>query len=138
MKKLYLKSIGFWFALLVLALVNAGIREMIYKPILMPYIGTWAHQISSITGILIFFSAIYIFFLNIKEEYSKKDAKKIGFLWFGMTLIFETWMNLFLQNLSVKEILETYYFWNGETWIFVLASLVISPMIAYRILKGKN
>ena len=84
-KSFYQYALLFWFVLLALAFVNAAIRETTYKPLLEPYIGYWAHQISSLTEIIFF--------------------------------------------------LQTYYFRNGETWIFVLISLIISPLIIYKRIK---
>jgi uncharacterized membrane protein len=135
MKKFYIKSILFWFVLLILALINAIIRETTYKPILTPYIGFWAHQISSLTGILLFFIAIYLFLKYSKDDYSKKDLIISGIIWILMTLIFESLMNYYIRKLTFQEIIQTYYFWSGNTWIFVLLSLIISPLIIYKILK---
>jgi len=138
MKHFYLKAVLFWFVLLMLALINATIRETTYKPLLTPHIGMWAHQISSITGILFFFMAIYVFLKSIKDNYSLIDLVFAGLLWILMTIAFETIMNVFIRNLSLNEILQAYYFWTGETWIFVLLSLVISPLIVYKMLNPRD
>lgn len=137
MSNFYKKSISFWFILLVLALVNATLRETTYKPFFTPHIGTWAHQISSVTGILFFYAAIYVFLKKMKDSYTKKDLIKAGLLWIFMTTCFESLMNIFLRGLNLQQTLETYYFWKGETWVFVLLSLLISPLVADRILKKK-
>lgn len=138
LKPFYKKAVLFWFVLLILALVNAVAREATYKPLLTPYIGAWAHQISSLTGILLFFTAIYFFLKKTKEPYTKKDLINAGLLWIVMTVVFESLMNVFIRKLSFQEVLQTYYFWQGETWIFVLLSLLISPMIIYKLLKTKK
>jgi hypothetical protein len=130
MKAFYKKAIAFWFVLFIVAMANAIIREATYKPLLSPHIGMWAHQISSLTGIIAFFIVIYYFLKTVKDPYINKDLLIIGNIWFVMTIAFETSMNLFLRHLSFHQILTTYYFWNGETWIFVLLSLIISPLIA--------
>lgn len=123
--------------LLVVALINATIRETTYKPLLAPHIGMWAHQISSVTGILLFFFAIYFFLKNVKDPYTEKDLFKVGSIWIAMTIAFESFMNMFVRKLSFAQVLETYYFWRGDTWIFVLVSLVVSPLIVHKILKKK-
>lgn len=124
--------------LLVIAIINAFIREITYKPLLTPYIGIWAHQISSLTGILFFFIAIYVFLKNIKTRCSQKDLFYIGLIWLFMTIVFETVMNLFIRHLSFGELLQTYYFWKGETWIFVLLSLIFLPLIIDKVFKLNN
>ncbi len=137
MRKIYFKAILFWFVLLIIALINATIRELTYKPLLEPYIGIWAHQISSITAILFFFIAIFFFIRNSKENFSKKQLITMSSIWILLTILFETLMNFFWRKISLIQTLQTYYFWNGETWIFVLISLVVSPLIIRRILKKK-
>lgn len=137
MKNFYKKAFIFWFVLLIVALINAILREISYKPLLTPLIGMWAHQISSLTGILFFFSVIYLFLKKMKDSYTEKDLIKVGLLWIFMTICFESLMNIFLRGLNLQQTLATYYFWKGETWIFVLLSLLISPLIADRILKNK-
>lgn len=138
MRKFYSKSILFWFVLLILALINATIRETTYKPLLIPHIGVWAHQISSLTGILLFFVGIYIFLKKVKEAYTQKDLITVGFIWIGMTILFETTMNMYVRHLSFKQVLQTYYFWTGDTWIFVLLSLIVSPLVVHHMLKNEK
>lgn len=138
MKKIYIKSIVFWFILLFLAITNASVREMFYKPILSPYIGMWAHQISSLTGILMFFVAIYFFIKNNFKLCNKKKLIFCGLIWFTITIVFETLMNIFIRNLNFKQVLQTYYFWQGETWIFVLLSLLVSPFVTYKLIEKKR
>jgi hypothetical protein len=137
MKNFYIKGILFWFVLLILAILNAVIREATYKPILEPYIGIWAHQISSVFGITIFFIAILIFLKNIKKDYNQNDLIIIGSIWIIMTIIFELFMNVYIRKLSLIEVARTYYFWNGELWVFVLISLLISPLIADRLIRKR-
>ncbi len=135
MKSFYKKAVVFWLMLLVLAFINAIIRETTYKPLLAPYIGIWAHQISSITGILLFFIAIYYFLKHTKGLYTRRGAVNAGLMWMAMTVLFESFMNMYMRKLSFTEVIQTYYFWRGETWIFVLISLVVSPLVIYRMLK---
>ena len=138
MKNFYKKSIIFWFILLLVALINATIRETTYKPLLVPHIGFWAHQISSLTGIILFFIAIYFFLKKNQKNYSRNDLFKVGILWIFMTIVFESFMNIFIRRLNFQQILQTYYFWKGDTWFFVLLSLMISPFVVHKILNKKN
>ena len=137
MKNFYKKSILFWFILLIIAFANAIIRETTYKPLLTPYIGFWAHQISSLTGILAFYFAIYFFLKTTKEKYTMGDLVKVGIIWVAMTILFESFMNIYVRKLTFDQVLATYYFWNGDTWIFVLLSLITSPLIAHKLITRK-
>lgn len=136
MKQFFIKAFVFWFVLLFVALINATLREATYKPLLVPYIGNWAHQISSLTGIIAFYIAIYWFLKRGKFNISSKDIIIAGSMWVIMTIAFECWMNVFIRKLNFQEVLETYYFWKGESWSFVLLSLIVSPFIAHRKIRG--
>lgn len=77
----------------------------------------------------------YLFFLKkSKEQYVKSDLIVVGALWIGMTIVFESFMNMHIRHLSLEQVLQTYYFWKGDTWLFVLLSLLISPLVADRML----
>lgn len=135
MKQFFIKSLLFWFILLCIAILNAVLREATYKPFLTPYIGNWAHQISSFTGIIGFFVAIYWFLKRSSYNPSYRELIAVGFTWTMMTILFETWMNIFIRKAGVDVVLQTYYFWKGELWFFVLMSLVISPLVAKKLLR---
>jgi hypothetical protein len=136
-KPFFKKSIAFWFVLLILAFINASVRETTYKPLLTPYIGMWSHQISSLTGIILFYWAIYLFLKRMKSPYSKGDLFRVGIIWILMTFVFECFMNVCIRHLSFEQVLKTYYFWKGDTWIFVLLSLLVLPHIAHKKLGRK-
>lgn len=138
MKSFYKKSLSFWFVLLILAFVNATIQETTYKPLLTPYIGVWAHQISSVTGILFFYGAIYFYLNRLCVPYTRSDIMRVGFLWSIITFIFESIMNAVVRKLPVEQVIATYYFWRGDTWIFVFLSLVVSPVIADRAIQHRK
>jgi hypothetical protein len=135
MEKIYYKSLKFWLVLLFIALVNAVIREITYKPLLTPIIGIWAHQISSFTLILMFFIAIYFYIKAQKYSYIQRELLNVGLVWTFLTLIFETSMNIFVRRLTFSEVLGTYNICKGETWGIVLISLVILPLITNKFLK---
>lgn len=62
----------------------------------------------------------------------------VGLMWVVMTVVFETGMSLYLRGLSVGDILQTYYFWKGETWIWVLVALFVMPLMIDRGLNKKR
>jgi len=132
MKKFYIKAVLFWLVLLVLAIFNAVVREMTYKPVLEPYLGMWAHQLSSLTGIVLFYWAILWFLKRVRGKYADRDLVLVGLMWVVMTVVFETGMSLHLRGLSMGDVLQTYYFWKGETWIWVLVALLIMPLLIGR------
>jgi hypothetical protein len=130
----YLKAALFWFVLLAIALINAIIRDMTYIPIIEPYIGTWAHQVGAILVSLVIFAAILLFLRNEKVKHPMGDLISIGLIWVTFTVIFETFLGVVIQQMSIQEVLRAYYFWNGELWIIVLITMILSPIIADKIL----
>ena len=138
MKKIYLHSLWFWFILLTLAIINGITRDLTYKPLLEPYIGIWAHQISCLTGIILFFTAIYIFLKYIKANYTRYDLFGIGTMWMIMTIIFEFTFGYFYRQSSWEEMFAQYHFWKGDLWIFVLLSVIIIPQVCFKILRGEK
>lgn len=138
MRGFFYKAIGFWFILLITALLNATLREATYKPLLEPLIGSFAHQISSVVGIALFYGVIYWFLKKQWGSYQRRDVLLVGILWMVMTIGFETWMNVAIRQLTFMEVVETYALWRGELWPLVLLSLVVSPMVIYKRLSSRN
>ena len=98
----------------------------------------WAHQISSLTGIIIFFVAIYYFLKHLNGRFTNRDLLMMGLLWITMTIAFETFMNVSIRKLNLQQVFETYYFWKGETWLFVLISLIVLPFIVKQMLERQK
>ena len=80
-----LYSVGIWLLLLVLVIVNAGIREAFYKPKLGDNLG---HAISSIIAIGYTLIITYFFVNYIKVSVTKIDLLLIGALWLTLTVAF--------------------------------------------------
>lgn len=49
-----------------------------------------------------------------------------------LTVVLETGMSLYLRGLSIGDMLQAYYFWKGETWIWVLVALLTMPLLIGR------
>jgi hypothetical protein len=135
MKKIHLHSLWFWFVLLVIAILNAVLREVTYKPLLEPHIGNWAHQISCFTAILFFGISIYLFFKYVKADYDIQDTWIIGLKWVVLTVIFEFSFGYFVRKSTWKEMFAQYHFWKGDLWILVLIAVLILPRWCYSLLK---
>ncbi len=134
----YLKAALFWFVLLAIALINAIVRDVTYIPVIEPYIGTWAHQTGAILVSLVIFVAIFLFVRNEKVRHPMGDLVSIGLIWVIFTVIFETFLGVVIQHMSIQEVLSAYYFWNGELWIVVLITMMFSPIIADKILISSH
>ena len=74
-----------WFGLLIIAVINAAFRDKVYGPMMSELA---AHQISCVSGIILF--AVFIwFFTGWFSIGSQGEAALIGGMWLAMTLAFE-------------------------------------------------
>ncbi len=113
MKRIYMQAIGVWVLLLILAIIN-GILRGVYGPFMEELL---AHQISTITAIVLFLVVMYIFFSKTHARYTGKDLIAIGALWLILTVVFEfmfghyvmgnSWSRLLHDQIHSEENLKT-------------------------------
>jgi len=84
--KLVIVTIGTWFLFMILAIINAGIRNGIFKP---KYGDLVAHQISTIIFIILLLVVTYLVFRLSNIELSNTESILIGVTWLVSTIIFE-------------------------------------------------
>lgn len=116
-----------WFGLLVLAFVNAALRE----GWLMPRLGEVAsHAISSVTlAIAILLAGWYA--TGWVHPQSARQAWAVGATWLGLTLAFEFLAGHFLFGRSWATLLTDYNLLAGRLWILVLATTLATPLLAF-------
>ncbi len=125
-----------WFGMMVLAIINGGLRDLVYKP----YVGNLpAHQISTV--ILIVLLAGYFWLLTrvwpIKSAF---QAWIIGGMWFLITEAFELGMGRFIEGdpwgktsvSSVEPLFHAYNVFAGQVWIFIPLWVLIGPYVFFR------
>ncbi len=119
-----------WFGMMVLAIVNGGVRDFVYKSL----VGDLAaHQISTV--VLIVLLAGYMWFLTrIWIIESAKQALKIGVIWLLMTEAFEFGMGL-LTGDSWNKLFHAYNVLAGQVWIFIPLWLLVGPYVFFRYIQ---
>ena len=105
------------------------LMNMIYEPRWGPLV---AHQIGMSTRIVYIFVFSYLLLRTVKE-YQTADLVHVGFLWLGLTLVFE-WGGGFLIGHSVEEILVGWNISTGYMWPYVLLTYLLSNLIIGTIL----
>ena len=119
----------FWFVLLLLAFINGALREFTYKSA----VGEpWAHQISVVTGILLFGVAIW-FAVKRWGFSSQRQAMTVGIIWIVLTEIFEAVMILSDPNGSLDLFLHQHNIAAGELWPLVVLWVGIAPVLFHRV-----
>ncbi len=122
-----------WFGMMILAIINGGLRDFAYKS---PLGDLAAHQISTV--VLIVLLAGYIWFLSrIWPIKSAVQAWIIGGMWFLMTEAFEFGMGLFAGD-SWTTLLHAYNISAGQVWIFIPLWVLVGPYVFFRYVQSKE
>ncbi|MEC4814802.1 MAG: hypothetical protein SAK29_16200 [Scytonema sp. PMC 1069.18] len=116
-----------WFPMILIAIINAGIRELVYAK----YFGELrAHQISTVTGILLF--GLYVWILTrLQHIQSTEQALVIGLIWLLLTVSFEFLFGHYIVGLEWSQLLADYNLLAGRVWIFVLVWIAIAPLVFF-------
>ena len=128
----HLLQIGFRFWIMEILISGFNffvLMNLIYEP-------RWgyltAHQIGMSTRIVYIFILAY-FLLRTVKNYSTKDLFHVGFLWLGLTLLFE-WGGSFIMRRPVSEIVVGWNILAGYMWPYVLLAYLFSNLIVGTIL----
>lgn len=117
-----------WFALLVAAVTNGIIRQSFF---LEKMGDLHAHQLSTVTGILLF--AVIIWGLSrIRPLKSATQAWTIGFIWLGMTLAFEFLFFHYVGGKPWDVLLHDYNILEGRIWPLILVWVTIAPYVFHK------
>jgi len=117
-----------WFLLLVIAIINATIREKLYAK----KIGDLrAHQLSSIIFILIIFIISFLLFKIPNLGYEINDLFIMGGIWTIMTILFEFIFGHYIMKHSWKTLFKDYNIFKGRLWVLVLAAEFFAPILMH-------
>ena len=118
-----------WLAMPIIGIINGTIRQYGYKQALGEL---RAHQVSTVTGIILF--AIYIWALTRwwKIE-SSAQAIAIGVMWLVLTVAFEFLFGHYVMKHPWSRLLHDYNILEGRLWLLVLLFVVIAPYIFYKL-----
>jgi hypothetical protein len=116
-----------WLPMLIIAIFNATIRETTYGKKMGELT---AHQISTVTGIILF--TLYIWGVtSFWPLTSIKESIIIGLIWLFLTVTFEFSFGHFVAKKSWGTLLSDYNIFQGRIWILILITITIEPIIFY-------
>ena len=117
-----------WFGLLMIAMMNGALRDLVYKP----FLGDLSsHQISVVAGILLF--GFFIWYLSKRWPLSSSSQTWIvGFIWLSMTVAFEFLYFHYARRVPWSVLLHDYNILEGRLWILVLVWVTIAPWLMWR------
>ena len=123
-----LRALAVWGLLLILAVLNGGLRESRLVPALGPLRG---HQVSTILLSALILGATWVTsgWLAIG---SAREALEVGMLWLGLTLAFEFLAGHFLFHRPWPALLADYDLSRGRIWSLVLVVTFLAPTLCRR------
>ena len=129
--KFYIVTIGAWFLFMILAIINAGIRNGVYKPI----IGDLrAHQLSTIIFIAMIIIVTYLILRFSNLKLTDKESFIIGTVWLLLTICFEFLAGHYAFGNSWEKLLADYNILEGRIWSLVLVTTFLAPYLTNKLL----
>ena len=121
-----------WFGMMILAILNGGLRDVLYKPRVGDLV---AHQISTVI-LLVLITAYFRILSSIWPIESSKRAWIIGFMWLCMTLVFEIGLGRVLLGYPWSRVLHDYNILAGRVWVLIPFWTLIGPYMFFRLEKN--
>ena len=129
MKK-YLFAFLIWVMIIPIAILNGGFRQYVLVKL-----GGLALPISGIMLSVAIFVVAYFMVPKIKNC-AKRDYIIFGVMWFVLTNLFD--LSAYIRDGGgFADLLYSYNFLTGNTWILVVLSALFSPMIVMKIRNQK-
>ena len=124
-----IKAFVLWLVILVLAIINGGLREVL----LITMFGL--SLALALSGILLSVLILAITCLTLPwlGRLSARDYAAIGSGWFCLTLVFEFGFCYLIQGKSWPQLVEAYTFKDGNLWPIVLLVVASAPCVAAKI-----
>jgi hypothetical protein len=129
--KFVIVTIGTWFLFMIFAIINAVLRNGVYKPI----IGDLrAHQLSTIIFIVIIIIVTYLVFRFSQIELTTQQTFIIGTIWLLATIFFEFLAGHYAFGNSWDKLLADYNILRGRIWSLVLIAIFFSPYLSSKLI----
>jgi hypothetical protein len=118
-----------WFGLVVLGLLNATIRQVVYARYVSELAG---HQISTLT--LAVLVGLYAWALSgFLKLSSPGEAIGVGLMWMVLTIVFEFALGRYVVGDSWGTLLRAYNLLEGRVWGLFVLWVGVAPYVFYRI-----
>ncbi len=126
-----IRYVAAWFVLLVVAMINGGLRDLTYGRYLSELL---ANQLSCVSGILLF-AVVICEFVRRWPSASAREAWFIGLFWLALTVAFEFLFFHYVGGHSWAELLANYDVASGRLWPLILVWVTVAPYFFYRLFK---
>ena len=121
------RAVAIWAGLLVIAVANGALRDVLIVPRLGPQAG---HVISTLVLSAVI---VVVAFVSIRwiAPPDRAGALRVGGLWMVLTLAFELLAGHWLFGKSWSDLFADYNLAAGRVWILVLVATLLAPAWAF-------
>lgn len=123
-----------WFVLLLVAVVNGGLRDLTYGKQVSELL---ANQISCVIGILLF-AVVISQYVRRWPPASAREAWFIGVFWMALTVAFEFLFFHYVGGHTWEALLANYDLASGRLWPLILLWVLVAPYLFYRLLGKRS
>ncbi|MDG4811627.1 hypothetical protein P8629_01280 [Hydrogenovibrio sp. 3SP14C1] len=127
--KIVIKASTIWCLIVLVAILNGGIRESILNPMLGNKL---ALPISGVTLSAMILAVTYLF-INWFKATDPNTFIKIGLFWGVLTIGFEYGFGYFVLHHSLEEIHQVFNFEQGNLFVLALLTSIFSPWLVAKI-----
>jgi hypothetical protein len=124
-----LRALAVWFLLLILAVLNGGVRDTWLSPRLGDTVGR-ALSTLLLSGLILFATGMTIGWIR---PATTGDSLKVGALWLALTLTFEFVVGHYGLGKPWTELLADYDVRRGRIWVVVLLVTFLAPLWTARL-----
>jgi hypothetical protein len=122
------RALVIWVVLLVIAVMNGGLRVAFLEPTM----GQYAGHVASALILSALICLVAWLSVNWIRPHSARDAFVIGVDWLALTVAFEFLAGHYLFGDPWSSLLADYNLLQGRLWVLVLLVTLLSPAVAYR------
>jgi hypothetical protein len=126
---MYFKYFFAWFGIVVLGLINATVRQVVYAR----YVGELAaHQISTLTFAILV--GLYAWALSgFLKLSSAGEAIGVGLMWMVLTIVFEFALGRYVVGDPWGKLVHDYNLLEGRVWGLFILWVGLAPYVSYRV-----
>lgn len=124
-KALYVAGMATWFIMLISAILNGVMREII----LAPRLGAAALPLSALSGAAIFTLLTYVMLKRLGNIYTNRELLTLGFLWLIFTILFEFIFGHYALKKEWSDLLSAYDLRTGNLWSVLLLYMAFLPLL---------
>ena len=129
--KFIMVTLGAWFIFVIVAIINGGIRNNVYKPIVGDLT---AHQISTIIFIITILVVTFLILKFSNIQLNDSQAIIMGAIWLLLTIFFEFIAGHYIFGNPWDKIVGDYNILKGRIWSLVLLTTFLAPYITNKLL----